>query len=661
MKSICTIDFETYGIQSRHITDDKKMAYPPMPTGVSIKFGDEPSEYLSWGHPSENNSTFTDAKKILQGIWKNYEVVMHNAKFDLEVNAKHFDLPLTPAHGFHCTMVLAFLNNPHEPKLNLKVLADKHLDMPPEEEAELKEWLCENQEILHKTYPDDFITASGNIAFKKYNWKGWGKYYAHAPGDIVGKYAEGDTDRTKGLFDIFYENIRRNGMLKAYKTEIKLIPIMIRNEQRGVRVDLALIEKMIANCKTGIKRCEAWLSEKSGITVDMNKAELIADALEIAGFVNHDDWIKTATGKRSTSKVNLPEAIKRADIKDFVLYERQLKFNLGILETWYEQAKVDGKIFFQWHSVKGSAYGSDQGAKTGRFSTTPNMQYVPKKPAKIFFDTLAYKEAKLAGESGFLLPKELKKKLPQIPKLRKCILPYEENHVIIDKDYKQQEPRILAHLEQGDLLIAYLENPLMDIYNQIKTKVELIYTEKKYSRSVYKMVLLAIMYGMGLKTMAARMGISIAEAEKIKSLVLLALPGLKDVDDKIKKDAAMNIPVATFNGRQYTVEEPGFDSKGVWRTYEYKMLNHIIQGSAADCTKIALVRYAKWSGNQGLYIYLTVHDEIVLSCPVDEAKRHLAILTRAMESVKFDVDMLTDTEYSAKSWGDLKPLKRKAA
>jgi DNA polymerase I-like protein with 3'-5' exonuclease and polymerase domains len=86
-------------------------------------------------------------------------------------------------------------------------------------------------------------------------------------------------------------------------------------------------------------------------------------------------------------------------------------------------------------------------------------------------------------------------------------------------------------------------------------------------------------------------------------------------------------------------------------TFEYKLLNYLIQGSAADCTKEAIIRYAgaKVDGR----MLVTVHDEINISVPRKAAKAEVKRLREAMESVEFDVPMLTDTEYGP-NWGDLK-------
>jgi len=175
---IFTIDFETEAIV-------KGSDSTPTPVGVSIKHGDAPSEYLCWRHPTNNNSTFEKASKILHDI-NRCPLLFHNAKFDVRIMMEHFNIRDIPV--IHDTMLMAYIIDPRESSLCLKQLADKYLDMPPDEQTELKEWIVAN--------------------VRKATEKTWGEYISHSPGDLAGKYAEGDTDRTYLLCQKFLPIIK---------------------------------------------------------------------------------------------------------------------------------------------------------------------------------------------------------------------------------------------------------------------------------------------------------------------------------------------------------------------------------------------------------------------------------------------------------------------
>ena len=168
---VITIDFETEAIIKGYPT-------PPEPVGVALKIGDCPSEYFEI-----NDNTYEAVSILLRDcIEFATNVVMHNSKFDAGILACYFDIEI-PAGKLDDTMFMAYLNNPREESFGLKQLAEKHLGIPPDEQADLEEWVLTNVPEATKT--------------------NWGAYIARAPVAIVSKYAEADTDMTKKLYDYF--------------------------------------------------------------------------------------------------------------------------------------------------------------------------------------------------------------------------------------------------------------------------------------------------------------------------------------------------------------------------------------------------------------------------------------------------------------------------
>jgi len=161
----------------------------------------------------------------------------------------------------------------------------------------------------------------------------------------------------------------------------------------------------------------------------------------------------------------------------------------------------------------------------------------------------------------------------------------------------------------------------------------------------------AILYGSGLATLAAQMGATAEEAASVKSAYLDALPGLKDLISGLKTRARNNEPFRTWGGRVYYCEEPKF-MDGRWRTFDYKMVNYLIQGSSADISKEAVIRYhkAKKHGR----IILMVHDEICVSCPKAYWQEEMAILKECMEGIELDAKLVSDGEVGF-NWHDLIP------
>jgi DNA polymerase I-like protein with 3'-5' exonuclease and polymerase domains len=122
----------------------------------------------------------------------------------------------------------------------------------------------------------------------------------------------------------------------------------------------------------------------------------------------------------------------------------------------------------------------------------------------------------------------------------------------------------------------------------------------------------------------------------------------------MKARAKAGEPIRTWGGREYYCEAPRFVD-GRLQEYDYKLVNVLIQGSAADVTKEALIRYCDAKPKHHR-VLMTVHDELVTSVPCDEREAAMAQLREAMESVKLDVPLLSDGSWSPKSWADLKEI-----
>jgi DNA polymerase I-like protein with 3'-5' exonuclease and polymerase domains len=126
---------------------------------------------------------------------------------------------------------------------------------------------------------------------------------------------------------------------------------------------------------------------------------------------------------------------------------------------------------------------------------------------------------------------------------------------------------------------------------------------------------------------------------------------VKTLEDTLKRRAALDQPARTWGGRVFYCEPPR-EIKGKWRTFAYKMINTLIQGSAADNTKEAMIRYDEIKKDGELD--LQIHDELLGNAPKSKAgfRSEMKLLREAMESVEFDVPMLTDGE-AGPTWGQM--------
>jgi DNA polymerase I-like protein with 3'-5' exonuclease and polymerase domains len=620
-----TIDFETRPIEPRP-------HYPPQPVGFSIKYPGKKSKYYGWGHPVKNNCTQEQAAEVLRDAWTSGQhLLFHNGKFDIDVAQEHMGLMGVPLDPLKChdTQFLLFLLDPHSFNLGLKPSAEKFLDMPPTEQHALRDWLLEHQKRLKSEglLPTNVRITEGNF----------GAWICLGPGDLVGKYADGDVVRTEKLFDKLYPEAVARDMLPAYQREQKLVPILLQNERQGMKCDVKGLEAALTAGESATVAAEAWL-RKTLKAPDLNfeSDAQLAEVLDREGVIT--EWTLTPTGKKSMNKKVLkPEHYHNKKVFQVLGYRSKLATCLQTyIRPWLDTARqTNGILHAGWNQTRNDR---DAGTRTGRLSSSPNFMAV----AKSFEDK---------GD-GWSHPDFLKS-LPHLPLMRQFLLPDSPKHWWGRRDYNQQELRILAHFEDDKLLQAYLQNPKLDVHTFVQQAIKTL-MGLDLPRTPIKTLNFGLLYGQGVGSMAEKLGKSVEEIRTLRNAQLSALPGLKVLDAAVKQRGRAGQCITTWGGRQYFAEEPRVID-GQLRTFEYKLLNYLIQGSAADCTKEALIRYHEMGYGDARFV-VTVHDEINISAPKGAFKKEMLRLREAMMSVEFDVPMFSDGEFGA-NWGDMQDLK----
>lgn len=629
-----TVDFETVGIRERP-------HYPPPPVGVSIKWPGKPPRYYAWGHLWGNNCSWGEAQRALQQAWAHPGgLLFQHGKFDLDVAEVHMDLPLPSWEQVHDTLFLLFLDDPHQQDLGLKPSAARLLGLPPEEQDAVADWLTTNQPV-----PGVRISRSRGSDHSV------GRYLYLAPAGLVGTYANGDTERTAQLFDHLWPKTKDRGMLAAYDRERRLMLILLRMERRGLAVDLVRLRADVVAYDAWLIKLDEWLIKtlKAPPHINLDSGEQLVAAMVAAGKADPDLLPRTPTGKFQTNKEALIQGVTDKSVLAVLKYRTQLHTCMNtFMRPWLATAeRSGGLIFTTWNQVKAPSGDSSVGTRTGRLSSTPNFQNIPKEFTAIF----KHEEPDLAKARH--LPKCPWAELPRLPMVRSYIVPFKK-HVFIDRDYSQQEPRILAHFDGGALMQKYLEDNWVDFHDYAKAELEQM--GKFYDRKPVKNTNLGLIYGMGVGKLAAKNGMSVEESSELKQAILKLYPGLKAMYAEMKRRASNDEPVRTWGGREYYCEPPRL-VEGRIRHFDYKLVNVLIQGSAADCTKEGIIRFddaVQRAGKAGAwFLVLNVHDQLTASVPAKEVAAAMEVLRQAMESVEFDVPILSEGSVSATNWAEL--------
>ena len=699
---ILAVDTETNGLDRI----DGKIA------GICLYTPEEKGIYIPIGHVSYmTNQPLKDnvARETMENFFKvcnehNVKYILHNAKFDMHILYWMIGVKIVP---YWDTLIAGQLLNENEPH-GLKVLYQKYCVRADEEQQVAK-----------------FNTLFNGIEFNS------------IPPSVGYMYAAFDPIMTYELYKFQEQYLDKEVGQYCYRKglervadvfreiEMPLIEVVFDMEVQGVDIDTELAKEL-----------KDKYTYYMNLAVDNFKAQIIE--LEVAGAfdelrVKHPDKFNKISelgdininiasnaqlvilfydvlkldppkGQRSVGEEQLKQL--HHPLVDCILEYRGMS---KLLSTYIEAipnhiAKKDGKLHANFNQY---------GAKTGRFSSSdPNLQNIPSKTKKLSDGTVID-----AGHD-----------------IRQMFIAGEGN-VIIGGDFSQQEPRCLAHMSQDENMInAYLHGK--DLYATIASKLYnkpyeeckefrpdgTVNPEGKQRRSSVKPILLGIMYGRGVNSIAEQMNITKEEAQQVINDFYKQFPKVKEFVEFAQENARTYGFVETAWGRkrrlpnmqldpiEITIENPNListfnpldfsstentevsdevyykylrlmnraygreakekvkqqakaegyklvDNGGYIADAQRQCVNSIIQGSAADMTKIAMIQIHrnKRLRELGYKLIIPVHDEVLGVCPRENAKEVRDILEYIMVHVvddKFEIPMKTDIECTYRLYGE---------
>jgi DNA polymerase-1 len=527
-------------------------------------------------------------------------VLCHNSKFDLRVALEHLGVPIPHYTLIVDTMIMAYLIDPREASLGLKELAEKYCGIKPDEQKDLHDWIRKN------------VSTAKNA----------GAYIYKAPGDLVGKYAEADTDMTYELyqyctvmFDLHARLRTSDGqnIHSAFEREMKLLPIVIGMEQRGVHL-APNIQGEFNKWQKELDLLELQLSAYGNGAKPGSKA--MFNAFISKGLIDKSKITYTEKGNPQYGQDYIENLISDSNLLNVIKRRSKLQKLLGTyLKHFAESAEKYNCKYYPYYNQTRTA--DDYGTRTGRFSS--NIQQLPK--------------------IALLEDKSDTAEMADLPNPRKLIVA-PPGEVLIKRDFSSQELRVCAHFAEGAALQAYVDNPRMDIHTFVK---DLIFdkTGIRMERGYVKCISFLKLYGGGPSKLAFQLRISVEEARDFFTAYDAALPDFKELMKNVEALSRSGKKIFTWGGRGYDVE-PSKIIHGRKQEYYYKLGNVLIQGSSADMTKEAMIRYESHPDRKG-YIYMQVHDEIVVAVDERYAESEMKVLKWAMDEIPgWDVPLCSD-------------------
>ncbi|BAQ92477.1 DNA polymerase I [uncultured Mediterranean phage uvMED] len=549
-EDIVAIDLETYDPYLKQTGPSYKRGAGKV-TGVAIADSHQ-QVYLPFDHLNGDNLDKNLVVSFVKGIVRNSkEILFANAAYDLGWLES---LGIRVSCPVRDVQVAEALIDEEQFSYSLNNLSKKY---------------------LNRTKFEDKL----NEAAKAYGYSPKGDMWK-LPARYVGEYAEIDARNTWDVYQHQIPILKEQNLWDIWELECKLTPILLQMTLKGVPVDIDRADQL----NTKLLRQETKLKEKFG-TLDIWSPNQLGEYITRLGLVVP----KTEKGNYSVSKSFL-EHCEHETVKQ--IYETRCINRLR--KVFIEDIILKGSYKGHIHADFRQTASDQGGTRSGRLSSSnPNLQQVPKRS--------------------------------EIGKAIRTLYIAEPDTLWCKADYSSQEPRLQVHYA----LLGQFGKPLpkAEQARDAFASGEKLYTFfEKTTGLPYdtcKMLCLGISYGMGNKKMAETLGISEEVCSSTMSKFNAEAPFLKILFDSVMNKASQQGYIKTILGRRarfdFWVSDFGdkpiknkriaqarFKNNRVFRAFTSKGLNRLIQGSAADQAKKAMVD----AHDAGFDLRLPVHDEI---------------------------------------------------
>jgi len=614
----------------------------------------------------ENIRHFFNQKDVMS-VW-------HNWKFDAHMYFRDGVEIKTP---FHDTLILWKLYDENAPG-QLKSIASGWRDAlgrfqkglvdskAGNSEKELKLWRGKEARARRKVFSSlvdekcDFLET--NVEFQKYNRRELKQYikseilhnhdfakttiddvhYGYVPVEMMCEYAGLDTFFTTKIYEFCMKNISwTESVKKLYLNEVQLSRAIFDIEEKGICLDVPYLDKVETILKKDIEALEIELKRELN-DINLRSSEQLGQALLKVGVPLTK---RTNTGNLMVSKDVLADFRTEYDIIDSILSYKELE---KLRSTYVEgiKEKLVGNILH---------CNFNQNVTTGRMSSSdPNLQNIP-------------------GKSNLI---------------RAAFVPPNDEYVYVLCDYSQVELRLTAHFSQDPLLLdSYAKGQdvhsrtMCEMFGEFYEEVAKIRQDELHPRhkdldllrSIAKTINFAIIYGVGPSGLAKQIPrpeqhqhLTPAEwvqvCKEYQDNYLSTYLGVKRMINKgsryVKKHGKMTNSFGRVRHLPHYKASKILGSQAFWMEAKAQRqgVNFLVQGTAADIFKIAVVRCAELLKGTKSYMVNMVHDEIQFYIHKSELHLLKSIKERMEDFPQFQVPLLVDMSWTEENWANKKAV-----
>ena len=440
----------------------------------------------------------------------------------------------------------------------------------------------------------------------------------------VGSYAERDAVATYGLWQEMKKEILHQDLDDIFNLETDLFPCLVDMRFKGVRVDVEGAQGLKKQLIDQEHKLLHEIKKETNIDTQIWAARSIAEVFDVLSL----EYPRTDKTEAPSFTKNFLQEHKHPVVNMIAKAREINKAHTTFIDSILRH-QHKGRIHAEINQLRNAGGGT----VTGRFSyQNPNLQQIPARNKDLG------------------------------PKIRSLFIP-EDGCKWGCFDYSQQEPRLVVHYAAlyklpsvYDVVDAYETDSNSDFHQTVADMAEI-------PRTQAKTINLGLFYGMGKTKLQAELGVTKDKAAELFNTYHAKVPFVKQLMEKASNRAQDRGQIRTLLGRlcRFHLWEPNQfgmhkamthedalreHGPGIKRAYAYKALNKLIQGSAADMTKKAMLDLYK----EGIIPHIQIHDELDLSIENDkQAKRVVEIMENA---VTLEVPNKVDYE-SGKNWGSI--------
>ena len=557
--------------------------------GLSFSIADHVAVYIPCGHdpdvvPEQLSQEVVLAK--LKPVLENPDLkkIGQNIKYDWIVLSRHgVDLK-----GVHAdTMLMSYLLDPSKRAHNLDRIANDFLD--------------------YQTISYQEVAGKGQKAAS----------FDQVPLDKATFYACEDADITRLVYKKLFAQMENLDLIELFrKVEMPLLPVLLRMEMSGVRVDTERLKTLSNVFADELVRIEQGIYDFAGEVFNIKSSQQLGHIL----FEKLELPVVKKTRKTkgySTDVGVLTTLAEQYELPALVLRHRAL----AKLKSTYTDALLDlvhpdtGRIHTSFNQTV---------TATGRLSSSePNLQNIP-----------------IRTQEG--------------RRIREAFVP-REGWTLVSADYSQIELRLLAHCSGDSSLIkAFADDE--DIH--IRTAAEVFqilpgFVDNELRRQA-KVINFGIIYGMSPFGLSQALKISQKMAKNYIDSYFERYQGVKQYIDETIARARREKRIETLLGRIRFLPDIDSPNHNTRQFAERTAVNTPIQGTAADLIKLAMIKVDAAFTREKMQttLLLSVHDEIVFESPLEEVEAANELVTALMESVwHLQVPLKVNTA-SGQSWAE---------